>query len=352
MRHKFQILNSSGRVLLAWIVALAVICSGAISIAAKSRTANGPAPTTLVWPPPPDDPRVVYVRSFNNPADLGVKPSAFKRFGNWITGATAGDRSLINPLAVAVDEKGILCATDTGAKTVCCVDIAGKHWLQWDHVGRLHFQAPVGIAKRGNTLFVADSALGEVVAFDTNGKVIFEIKPGVGRPSGVAIMGEHLFVTDVEQHCIVVFDLRGNKLSAFGKRGTGSGEFNFPTHIAADNHGHLLITDSMNSRVQAFDATGKFLADIGSGGDTSGHFGRPKGVAVDSFGHIYIADAVFDNIQVFDFSGRLLLILGETGSGPGQFGLPNGLAIGPDNQIYVADAYNHRVQVFKYVGQQ
>jgi len=342
MRHKFQILN---------LVALAVICSCPSAMAGKSRNANPPTPAALVWPPPPDQPRVIYVRSFNKPADLGIKPSAFKRFGNWITGATAGDRSMINPLAVAVDEKGILCATDTGAKTVFCVDTAAKRWLQWDHAGRIHFQAPVGVAKKGNTIFVADSALGEVIAFDTNGKLLFEIKQGLGRPSGLAILGERLFGTDVEQHCIVVFDLRGNKLSAFGKRGAGTGEFNFPTHAAADNHGHLLITDSMNSCVQAFDATGKFLAEIGSAGDTSGHFGRPKGLAVDSFGHVYIADAVFDNIQVFDFSGRLLLILGETGTGPGQFGLPNGLAIGPDNQIYVADSCNHRVQIFKYVGQ-
>jgi DNA-binding beta-propeller fold protein YncE len=342
MRHKLQILNS--------LVALAVIFSCASAMAGKSRNAKATAPAALVWPLPPDEPRVVYVRSFNNPADLGIKPSAFKRFGNWITGAAAGDRSLINPLAVATDEKGILCATDTGAKTVCCVDIAGKRWLQWDRVGRLHFQAPVGIAKRGNVLFVADSELGEVVAFDTNRKLLFEIKQGLGRPSGLAILGERLFVTDVEHHCVVVFDLRGHEIFAFGKRGTGAGQFNFPTHAAADNHGRLLITDSMNSRVQAFDAGGKFLAEIGSAGDTSGHFGRPKGAAVDSFGHIYIADAVFDNLQVFDFSGRLLLILGETGAGPGQFGLPNGLAIGPDNQIYVADSCNHRIQIFKYVG--
>lgn len=331
---------------------LTFIISALLAISCAAAKPEPPASAALVWPPPPDEPRVAYVRSFNNPANLGLKPSALKRIGNWITGATASDRSMINPLAIAVDEKGILCVTDTGAKTVCCVDIAAKRWMQWDHVGRLHFQAPVGIAKRGNTIFVADSALGEVVAFDTNGKLLFEIKQGLGRPSGLAILGERLFVTDVEHHCIVVFDLRGNKLSAFGKRGTGAGEFNFPTHATADNHGHLLISDSMNSRVQAFDAAGKFLAEIGSAGDTSGHFGRPKGVAVDSFGHIYIADAVFDNIQVFDFSGRLLLILGETGSGPGQFGLPNGLAVGPDNQIYVADACNHRVQIFKYVGKE
>src|SRR5215472_8350459 len=109
MRQISQILNATRRTLLVTLIALAVICSAPPTMAGKSKNANASTPA-LVWPPPPDEPRVVYVRSFNKPADLGIKPSTLKRFGNWITGATAGDRSLINPLAVAVDEKGILCA--------------------------------------------------------------------------------------------------------------------------------------------------------------------------------------------------------------------------------------------------
>jgi DNA-binding beta-propeller fold protein YncE len=335
-------------VLFAIVEALSCVCC----IARDQDRSKAPVSASPVWPPPPDSARVVYVRSFNNPADLGIKSSVFKRVGNWIAGGGIDERRMINPLGIALDEKGNVCFTDTAAKTVSCVDLAARRWQQWDHAGAVHFSMPVAVAKKGNTVFVADSALGEIIAFDTGGKLLFEINHDLGRPSGLAILGDKLFVTDVEQHCVMVFDLRGRKLSTFGKRGTGRGEFNFPTHASTDSHGHLLITDAMNSRVQIFDAEGKFQTEIGSAGDTSGHFGRPKGVAVDSFGHIYVADAVFDNIQVFDFSGRLLLNLGETGFGPGQFGLPNGVAIDPDNQIYVADSYNHRVQVFKYVGQQ
>jgi DNA-binding beta-propeller fold protein YncE len=327
-------------------------CSCVCSVARDQDRSKPTEPASLAWPPPPDQARVIYVRSFNNPLDLGIKPSVFKRFGNWITGGGIDERRILNPLGISLDEKGNVCFTDTAAKTISCVDIAAKRWQQWDHAGSIHFSMPVAVAKKVNTLYVADSALSEVVAFDTGGKLLFEINHDLGRPSGLVILGDKLFVTDVEQHCVVAFDLRGRKLSTFGKRGTGSGEFNFPTHASTDRHGQLLITDAMNSRVQIFDADGNFRGEIGGAGDTSGNFGRPKGVAVDSFGHIYVADAVFDNIQVFDFSGRLLLNLGETGSGAGQFGLPNGVAIGADNQIYVADSYNHRVQVFKYIGQQ
>ena len=104
--------------------------------------------------------------------------------------------------------------------------------------------------------------------------------------------------------------------------GNGPGEFNFPTHIAADRQGDLYVTDSMNSRIVRLDPEGRFKNQIGAQGDGPGHFSRPKGVAVDTFGHVYVMDAVFDNIQIFDREGQYLLALGELGSEPGQFWLP------------------------------
>jgi len=310
------------------------------------------APTGPAWPPLPDVARVVFVRSITQPADVGIKGSALKRFANWFVGSAGDDKRLVNPFGIALDESGGFCVTDTGANRVCRFDAANQRWQQWDHIGNIHFAAPVAVAEKGGIIFVADSALGEVVAFDLTGKLQFEIKQGLTRPSGLAILGNQLYVSDAGCHCVGVFDLQGNRVTNFGERGTGPGEFNFPTHITADNQGHLLVTDSLNSRIQVLDASGKYLSEIGSAGDTSGHFGRPKGVAVDTFGHIYVADAVFDNLQIFDLSGRLLLSIGQTGTGPGEFGLPNGIAIGADNRIYVTDPGNHRIQVFQYVGQQ
>lgn len=328
-------------------LAVALLAACAV-LRAADHPAASPAP---VWPPPPDNARVIYVRSFSKPADVGIKRSAAKRISNWITGTEAPQENLANPVGLSVDESGGLCLADTAARRVSYYNIAARRWQQWDHAGGIIFNTPVAVAKRGGTIFVADATLAEVIAFDTSGKLLFLIKHDLERPCGLALLGERLYVTDVAGHCVVAFDLQGKLLLRFGNRGTGPGEFNYPTHAASDAQGHLLITDALNNRVQVFDAEGHFQREIGSAGDTSGHFGRPKGVAVDSFGHVYVVDAVFDNIQIFDLSGRLLLNLGGSGAGPGQFGLPNGIAISRDNQIYVADSCNHRVQVFQYVGQ-
>jgi DNA-binding beta-propeller fold protein YncE len=305
-----------------------------------------PAP---VWPAPPDQPRITYVRSLHNPRDIGQSLSIFTRFGHWLTGENGESVALQKPFGLALDESGNLCIADTGANLICYLDFKNRKWRRYPAAGKTTFVSPVAVMKHNGIFYVADSALGKVLAFRENGKSAFEMTNSLTRPVGLAINGDSLAVVDSQAHAIFVFDLTGKFLFKFGQRGTAPGQFNFPTHIANDANGHWLVTDSLNCRIQIFSADGKFISQFGSGGDTSGHFGRPKGVAADCFNHFYIVDAVFDNVQIFNATGRLLLNFGQSGSGLGEFGLPAGIVIAPDNTIYVADGYNHRVQIFKYL---
>ena len=335
------------------VLLAALVCTWLLgSCASPKHSAEPPVTSALVWPQPPDEPRVRYVKSISSPPDIGRSPSAWKRALSLITGGSGERQTLMKPFGVALDESGNLCVSDTGNNTVCYCDLARKQWRSWDSVGKTRFASPVAVARKDSLFYIADSELGKVFTFDESGREFLTISTPLQRPAGLALVKDSIFVADSMAHAIFVFDLGGHLRFQFGKRGEGPGEFNCPTHVAADNQGHLLVTDSLNSRVQIFDLSGKFIAQIGSAGDAPGHFGRPKGVAADTFGHIYVVDAVYDNVQVFDSSGQLLLNWGEGGTNPGQFGVPAGIAIGPDNQIYVADSYNRRVQVFKYVGQQ
>ena len=303
-----------------------------------------------VWPPPPAEPRVAFVRDISRPADIGAKPSAFGRMANWITGVGQNQGRLDKPFGLALDDEGNLLVTDTGANAVCCLDFARKKWTRWEAVDKTRFRSPVAVARRGNTLFVADSALGKVLAFDEKGRLQFEITAELERPSGLALASDKLFISDSQRHHVVVCDLHGKFVSKFGSRGSGPGEFNFPTHVGTDAAGLVYVTDSLNHRVEVFDAEGRFQRSIGSVGDGPGHFSRPKGVAVDSAGHAYVVDGLFDNVQVFDAQGRLLMNWGEAGPGPGQFWLPNAIVISRGDEIYVADSFNCRIQVFRYTG--
>jgi DNA-binding beta-propeller fold protein YncE len=330
----------------AWSLGLGILATGCSTTPKPSP----PPSSTLVWPAAPDTPRIAYVHSFSRPSDLGIRQSAFTRFGHWLTGSEKGNETLAKPFGLALDENDNLCLTDTGANRVSFYDRSKMKWQSWNQFGRIRLASPVAIAKSQGIFYVADSALASVLAFDSSGKLLLQITNHLERPSGLIVLNSQLFVADSRRHCIVVFDLRGKFQREFGKRGFRPGEFNFPTHLAADSQGNLLVTDSMNSRVQVVDLQGTFKGEIGKMGDSTGQFSRPKGAAVDPSGRMYVVDGIFDNVQIFDPAGRFLMPLGEAGSKAGEFWLPNGIAIRRDGEILVADSYNHRVQVFKYVG--
>lgn len=348
-------LRTVSRLLLAlpWAGSLGVLLSLLwLSGCATSKSSHESAEpvSPLIWPAPPDPPRIQYVRSIRSPADLGIRASAFARFGRWLTGSDKGNETFIKPFGLALDDSNNLCLTDTGANAVACYDRAKKKWMRWERIGKLNFAAPVAVAKKGTTIYVADAGLGCVLAFDERGALRSRITNHIEHPSGLAVNGDRLFVADAVRHCVVVLDLQGGYQSEIGRRGAGPGQFNFPTHLATDRSGNLFVTDSLNGRVQMFDSAGQFLGQIGSLGDRSGQFSRPKGVATDSSGNVYVLDSLFDNIQIFDRSGRLLLALGAAGSQPGEFWLPNGIAVSSANEIFVSDSYNHRIQEFRYIG--
>ena len=307
--------------------------------------------STPAWPPPPAEPRIIFVRSISGPSDIGVRPAALMRFANWITGVSSRRQQLDRPFGLSLDESENLLVTDTGAAAVSYLDFTRKKWLRWTAAGKTSFLFPVAAVRRGSTFFVADSGLGEVIAFDESGQVRFAITNGLERPSGLALLGDHLLIADSQRHQIVVCGLHGELISSFGRRGSGPGEFNFPTHVSVDNRRRIYVTDSLNHRIQVFDADGRFLREFGSVGDGPGRFSRPKGVAVDGGGHIYVVDGVFNNVQIFDDQNRLLLDFGELGAAAGQFCLPNAIVINSRNEIFVADAFNHRLQMLRYISQ-
>src|SRR5438046_7032695 len=95
-------------------------------------------------------------------------------------------------------------------------------------------------------IYVADSGRPSILIFTESGKFLMEITNKVERPTGLLIQGGHLLVTDSKRHSVLAYDLSGNFLSETGRRGINPGEFNFPTHIAADSEGTLFLTDSLN----------------------------------------------------------------------------------------------------------
>ncbi len=313
-----------------------------------------PRKPPLVFPAPPEQPRIRYVGQLATSADLKPAVPVTQAFGEALFGK-AETASMLTPYAVCTDGRDRVFVADSNAQVVHVFDLKNRKYARWHPDNKeSRFAQPVGIAFDGQTrrLYVADSAAGHVQMFDPYGNDLGELGPNVlNRPVGLAfeVRTGRLFVADAGQHQVLVFGRDRALLARIGTRGTELGQFNYPTNVAVDSQGRLYVSDSLNFRVQQFAPDLKPIRQIGRKGDMPGYFAQPKGIAVDSEDHLYVVDANFESIQIFDASGALLMDFGAEGNGDAEFWLPAGIFIDRRNRIWIADSYNRRVQVLDYL---
>jgi len=306
----------------------------------------------IIWPQPPDVPRIRFVNSISRAQDYNIKKSGFDKFFRFLKGEQR--KSIHNPYGVITDDENRLYVVDTSCRCVHVFDAENNTYYTFPD-GDTSFLSPIDIAldSKGR-IFVSDSKYGVVKVFRNGGKeYIQEIGKGLlERPTGLAVnnvTGE-LLVVDTVGSQILKYKLEDLKFKGdIGKVGNIEGMFHYPTNIFLSKDGRIFVSDTLNFRIQIFTSEGKFIHAFGEAGDGPGYFSRPRGVAVDSDGNIYVVDALFDNVQIFNSEGRLLLAFGGTGSEYGEFWLPTGIYIDGKDRIYVSDSYNKRVQIFQYL---
>jgi DNA-binding beta-propeller fold protein YncE len=333
------------RILCAFALALAAAGCGQVPVPPE----QGARP---VWPPPPAEPRIEFVKAFSQPGHLGISKGLFRRIADVLFGGD--DARLVRPMAI-VAVGPIVYVADPGARGVHRFDPGAQRHDLLRAEGDKPLASPVGLARgRDGEVYVTDSASARVLVIRPGAAFAspLPLQAKLRQPTGIAVdpASARLFVVDTSEHRVLVFRPDGALESSIGRRGEGDGEFNYPTLAWRDDKGRLYVTDSLNFRTQVFDERGAFVAKFGRPGDGTGDAARQKGVATDQRGHVYVVDSLFHAFQVYDPSGRFLLSVGERGSDRGEFWLPTGIFIGEDDTIYVADSYNRRVQVFRYIG--
>ena len=313
-----------------------------------------PVVKDLIWPNPPNEPRIKFLKSYYGPSDVTKK--------SFIIDTLLGSEGTVffrKPMGLYYDnDKKRLIVSDTAKKTTFIIDKDNESYSALHIRGREAFVKPITprLDSKGR-LFVTDSAGQQVLMFSNGGRYIQHVFDDVKwvRPSGLAIdkKRKRIYISDTHKHRIQVFDEDSLKLiqTIGGTRGGEEGEMNFPTHLAINRkNGDLIVTDTMNARVQIFDYKGRFKLTFGQFGDGPGFFARPKGIGVDSEDHIYVADAGFNNIQIFDYEGTMLMAFSGFGQGRGSMILPAGIYVDEDDLIYVSDSFNERVNIYEFLG--
>ena len=210
----------------------------------------------------------------------------------------------------------------------------------------------------------------QVFKFSPEGQVVMTLgKRGVSSEEPGALVAPtdltiapngDIFISDGHStgglnHRIVKYSKDGRFIKAWGKTGSGPGEFNGPHDIAMDSKGRIFVADRGNSRLQIFDQNGTRL-------DEWRQFGRPEVMTIKN-DMLYVTDS--QSGQRVNAPYRRGIRIGSVDDGIVRYFIPDtanpesnssgAVAIGIDRRgdVYTADIFGeaggHAHMLKKYV---
>ncbi len=203
----------------------------------------------------------------------------------------------------------------------------------------------VWVAERCGANSCAGSDLPPILRLDGTGRAVVSFGAGMFVfPHGFHVDTEgNVWVTDAQGrdgkgHQVIKYSPDGKVLLTLGKSGVagdGPDTFNQPSDVVVAASGDILVADghggASNARIVRFRKDGTFVAAWGKRGSGPGEFDTPHAIALDSRGRIFVGDRGNNRIQIFDREGKYL-------DEWKQFGRPSGIYIDRNDTIYVADS--------------
>ena len=314
-----------------------------------------------LWPIGGNSPKIEFLRTIAS--DRDVREGSESRVLEAILGIEEPRGIFGSPYDVAVDSRGRVFVSDLAKRDVLILDLPNHQvrYFERPKHDELYFESPMALAVgREDAIYVSDNQQGRVYLFGADLRLRKVIGQGhLTRPVGLACDRERdrLYVADAGSHQVVVYGGQGEWIKSFGKRGSATGDFNYPLDLEVDDAGNLYVLDAMNARVQVFDTDGNFLRTFGERGTSLGSFHMAKGIAVDRSGHVYVTDGIGHRFVIFDLQGNHLMTLGGRTSTegkiglPGGFDMPKGIDVDAEDGIWVVDTFNRMVHKYQFLNE-
>src|SRR5689334_38881 len=221
----------------------------------------------------------IYVGEYS-----GGRIQVFDADGKFVTQWTIGDRKTILR-GLAADRKGTVYIVRGGT-------IERYRGETGEKLGQVAYERSdfddVTTTPDGGLVAAWQSNRDDIVAFDSNGKLIKTI------PAAIS---------------------------------SASGDSELDTRVAADGAGNIYALGRFNNAVFKFTRDGKFTTRFGDDGDQPGQFRAPYSIAVDGYGRVYVGD--LKGIKVFVANGRYLTLIELKG-------VALGMVFNDKNELFVA----------------
>lgn len=337
------------------IKTLRAICCCLFMLSTVGCIKKTPPDVRILWPPPPNQPRLEFIGNFQAEEDFPDKKNWLERWLLALTGGVDRAGALLNPQDIVVHDNRAYIS-DPAQKNIIVFDFndSSISAMLNPNLQAGQLKAPLGLTMSpAGEIFVIDVARKAVSVFSADGKQLRAIrdKMRLQHPSDVAIAPAtgRIYISDAFTHKVAVYDKSGSHLFDIGELGAAPGQFNKPGGLAFDDKNRLYVTDTDNARIQVFDHDGNYLRTIGQGGSSSSMLSRPVDIALDRAGHLYVLDQ--GNLAVFTYSadGDVLLVTGSGKESPGKLGLakPISIFIDDKNRMYITDIRNRRFNVWQ-----
>ena len=257
------------------------------------------------------------------------------------------------PYGAAFNSHGEMYVTEYSNGQVAVFDRSGKRicTIGSEGHGPGQFLSPRYIAiDMNDNIYVTSNH--KLQKFNRNGEFVKSVgsgsagsKPGeFNYPQGVKVYQNQAYVCDMENNRIQVFDLELSFITSFGSKGSGQGQYDWPTDLAFDSQGNIYVSENNSNRVQVLDPNGRYLRQFGDKSWPE-KLDRPEGIHI-AHDYVYVSDSNNYRIAVFQLSGAFLTSFGKRGTARGEFKYPKGIMFDCDGFLYVCDWLNHRIQVF------
>lgn len=268
--------------------------------------------------------------------DQPPAPASYRRVPGWAPAPDGTNWGQVPGLTI--DATGRLFVFRRGEPPVVELDADGRVLKMWGEKG---FVWPHGIrVDHEGFLWITDGRARDgrgqqVYKYRRDGTLVMTLgtagvageAPGLfNGPCDVAVAANgDIFVADGHWNARVVkFARDGTFIKAWGKKGSGPGEFDVPHTIAIDKRGRVLVGDRSNRRIQIFDQDGAFL-------DQWTHLGSPSGMFI----------APDDTLYVVDYNDRkgIFIASAETGVVRQKLddAVPESVAVDAAGNIYVGE---------------
>jgi DNA-binding beta-propeller fold protein YncE len=248
-------------------------------------------------------------------------------------------------VSVATDSRGEVYVFHRGPSgdPLIVFDSQGRYLRSWGK-GLITHAHNIRFDLEGN-LWITDDAGSQLLKFSKEGKLLQTFgtkdKPGkdersFGGPADIAFAKNgDFYVADGNgrnrNERIVKYSRDGKFLKAWGKPGSGPGEFDVIHSLVLDSKGYLYVSDHHNNRFQIFDSEGRFVKQWTHLGPAQGLYMTPK----DELFALVIRSQEENSLSV-GLAGKIMKIDPATGNVLGSIASPgHSIHVGSDGVIWV-----------------